>query len=267
MSRKYQIIFSDIDGTLLDDHHEVTPKTKAEIQRAVQLGVPFVLVSSRMPKAIITVQNMIGITGPIICYGGGLILDEKLNILYSKGISPKVALEFGQFIEKDFRQISWNMYAYHTWRCSDPKSKWVKHEEKVIGSQAISGKLEEMLSWDRIHKILCMGEPDSISFLQERLRSLFPSLFACQSSPCYLEISTVSVSKGRAIEILCDTQKIPLENSIAFGDNYNDLDMLEKAGTAYMMKNAPRELKSKFKNVTDSNNHDGIALILQREIV
>lgn len=267
MSGKYEILFSDIDGTLLNDQHQVTEKTRAEIQRVVHLGIPFVLVSSRMPGAITSIQKMAGIAGPMICYGGGLILDESGNVAHSEGIAPHVAAAVGRLVEKEFCRVSWNIHAYDRWQCASPKSKWVEREEEIIGIRADSGKLEEILDWGLVHKVLCIGEPGDISALQERMRPLFPSLNICTSSPCYLEISGAGVSKGRAIGILCDRRNIPIERSMAFGDNYNDLDMLEKAGTAYLMKNAPEELKGRFPNVTESNNEDGIALVLQREIV
>ena len=51
---------------------------------------------------------------------------------------------------------------------------------------------------------------------------------------------------------------IPLEHTIAFGDNYNDIDMLETVAMPVLMGNAPEALKKAFPNITDSHDHDGI---------
>ena len=50
----------------------------------------------------------------------------------------------------------------------------------------------------------------------------------------------------------------------AFCDNFNDLDMLEAVGEAYVMANAPQEVKERVGHVTASHNHDGIALVLEK---
>lgn len=264
--QKYEIIFSDIDGTLLDDRHAVSGRTKAEIRRAVGLGIPFVLVSSRMPEAILAVQDQIGIAGPIVCYGGGLILDEEMNVLYSSGIPTDTALSAGRLIEAEFPAISWNAYAYHTWRCALPKSLPVLREEGVVGLTATGGRLEDILRFDVVHKFLCMGEPPEIAALQRRVRERFPELTTALSAPYFLEVSGTGVNKGSAVEILCEKRGIPVGKSLAFGDNFNDLAMLETAGTAFVMKNAPEELRRRFPNVAESNNDDGLALVLQKEL-
>lgn len=59
--------------------------------------------------------------------------------------------------------------------------------------------------------------------------------------------------------------QIAADEIIAFGDNFNDLDMLEYAGLSVAMGNAPDEIKQIAKEVTATNNEDGIALILERE--
>ena len=66
------------------------------------------------------------------------------------------------------------------------------------------------------------------------------------------------VTKSSAVKALCELWEIPLEDMVAFGDHYNDVEMLETAGMSFLMGNAPEELKQRFHNVTDSNDEDGI---------
>lgn len=265
MNGRYRIIFSDIDGTLLNDRHAVSERTRAEVGRVAGLGIPFVLVSSRPPEAIVPIQRQLGAAAPVICYGGGLILDEKGNVLYSRGMPPEEALAAGRLFEREFPAVSWNAYAYHTWLCALPKSPPVLREERIVGFTAEGGRLEDILRLETVHKYLCMGGPAEIAALQRRMAEAFPALSACQSAPDYLEVGGAGVSKGRAVEVLCEKRNLPVESSLVFGDNFNDLSMLERAGTAVVMKNAPEELKRRFPNVTESNNDDGLALVLQRE--
>lgn len=67
-----QVIFSDIDGTLINSAFQVTERTKTSIKKAVPNGMLFVPVSARMPDAIQPIIQSIGISSPIISYNGGL---------------------------------------------------------------------------------------------------------------------------------------------------------------------------------------------------
>ena len=74
-----------------------------------------------------------------------------------------------------------------------------------------------------------------------------------------IEGSLQSLSDTLMVDkILCDLRKIPLTSTIAFGDNYNDLEMLEAVGCGVLMGNAPSELQKHFSFVTKSNDQDGI---------
>ena len=69
-SHKYKMIFSDIDGTLLNSSHQVPGPTRRKILELEREGVPFVLVSARMPEGMTTIQAMIGCRAPMVCYSG-----------------------------------------------------------------------------------------------------------------------------------------------------------------------------------------------------
>ena len=82
------------------------------------------------------------------------------------------------------------------------------------------------------------------------------------SSPIHLEINASDTNKALAVRRLCQFKGIPLEQVIAFGDNYNDLEMLKTAGTGIVMGNAPEDIKEQFLYVTEDNDHEGIAAAL-----
>ena len=66
------------------------------------------------------------------------------------------------------------------------------------------------------------------------------------------------ISKGKSIEFICNKWDINIKEAVAFGDHYDDLEMLEVVGTPFLMDNTPKELKDRIKNVTYSNEADGI---------
>ena len=90
--RMYKIIFSDIDGTLLSGLRTLSQATITEVKR-LKGKLPFVLVSSRMPKQMYHLQKDLDIIGlPLIAYNGGLVLNGE-KVLHSVAISLQVLEE------------------------------------------------------------------------------------------------------------------------------------------------------------------------------
>ena len=98
---KYEIVFSDVDGTLLNSKHQILPSTLFAIQSLRQQGIPFVIISARSPSGIYPIQEKYQFKSPVISYSGALILDEDKKILYSRGFSRELAKEVIAFIEKN----------------------------------------------------------------------------------------------------------------------------------------------------------------------
>jgi hydroxymethylpyrimidine pyrophosphatase-like HAD family hydrolase len=94
--------------------------------------------------------------------------------------------------------------------------------------------------------------------IEAKLKEAFPNYSIVKSSDISLEIMENNITKATAIKKLCSLWNIPLFNTIAFGDNYNDIEMLELAGNGFLMDNAPAELKKRIKQQTNDNDHDGI---------
>ncbi|MEG0593506.1 MAG: HAD family hydrolase, partial [Coprobacillus sp.] len=88
-----KIVFSDIDGTLLNDQHQITEKTLQSIHLLQEKNIPFVIVSARSPSGIYSILNEYHFMCPIIAYNGGVVLDEKKEIVFQEGMSIKRARE------------------------------------------------------------------------------------------------------------------------------------------------------------------------------
>ena len=112
------------------------------------------------------------------------------------------------------------------------------------------------------HKIQIIGETDEVIAIEQILKEKFPHLSICRSHANFLEVMHKSATKGNAVRFLEDYFHVKMEECVAFGDNFNDLDMLESVGLGVAMANAPDEIKQAANRVTASHNDDGIALIL-----
>lgn len=125
-----KIFFSDIDGTLINNQHQVTPATKQAINQEIDAGNLFVPVSARMPEAIMTVADTITDHYPMIAYNGALILDQDGKEIFSKTMSAKDAEEIVSVVEEKYPDLAWNAYSDHNWY--SPKMEANLNEEKIV---------------------------------------------------------------------------------------------------------------------------------------
>lgn len=257
----YQCILSDIDGTLLTDDHHMSPKTRDAIK---SLDIPFLPVSARSPEGIYPILKENDIVCPMICFSGGLILNEKGQVLYENGMNYKQTEEVITFIKENEFDCTINIYALHDWLVEDKNDPRVLREERIVKAEAQKGTLSSLDPSRKIHKLLCMCNPLYTKEIERSLKDRFPHCSIACSSDILIEIMNEGVTKADAINHLCDYYSINKQDIVAFGDNYNDKEMLESVGMGIAMGNAPEDIKNIAKDVTSTNNQDGIFNALQK---
>ena len=256
----YRAIYSDIDGTLLNRAHRMSPRTLAITQRLAQAGIPIILVSARPPLAITPFTDAIGGKQPLIAFNGALILDGDLNELYSVTLDDADLHSLETLLENDPAITSINYYpGTHLYR-PDPDNFWTVQEGDITGLRAT----KRPATLTNVHKILVMGDAPVIRALQERLKPQFPHLEIHRSKDEYLEIVDKRATKAQAIAFMGERLGVPAAESVAFGDNYNDLAMLRYAGYSVARGNAPDDIKAECSIVTAPNDEEGLAQVLER---
>lgn len=265
---KYNFICTDIDGTLLNKERELSVRTIQELKR-IKDTAPVILISSRMPKAMRHLQKELGIEHlPLIAYNGGLILDGE-NVLESTDIPVPIISE----VVTGCKNTSIHLSLYHNDEWFVPEMDyWANREANNTKVIPVVRSLEDtLLDWETsnkgAHKIMCMGEEPEISALFNALETKFPNeLSLYRSKPTYIEIANKKISKETAIYKLLQerypNQKI--EHVIAFGDNYNDIEMLKAVGMGVAVRNSKAEVLDIANDVTESNIDDGVALAIQK---
>lgn len=262
---QYRMVFSDIDGTLLDSAHRISPGTGQKIRELSQNGIPFILVSARMPSGIFPLQRELNIKAPIVCYSGALVLDEQGETLGSVGLSRAKALEIEAYIKNEWKQLCCSAFSYDNWIVDDVRNDWIAKEQCITGSVPKEGRISDLIPENgQIHKFLCTGQAKAIAALGSALKEKFPELSVYRSKDTYLEIMEGSASKSGAVSTLCTYYGIPAEATVSFGDNFNDVDMLLATGIGFAMDNAPAEVKRQAARVTLDNDHEGLLAGLEQ---
>lgn len=260
----YRVVFCDIDGTLLNNDHRMLESTLASIKELQSNGIPFVLVTARGPSGVYPIFRRYEIVCPIVCYSGSLAIDSDGTVLWEKGFSKSIAAGILSYIEENKYDCTWNIYSLNSWIVNDRNDVRVKREEAIVEADSSQGNISLLSDDEKIGKLLCMCNPNETSKIEEGLRAKYPSLSIMRSSDILVEIMDKGISKSNGVELFCQHLGVDIKDAVAFGDHYNDLDMLQSVGMPFLMKNAPDELKELVNNVTLSNEEDGIYQGLKR---
>ncbi|MFT7589400.1 MAG: Cof subfamily protein (haloacid dehalogenase superfamily) [Limisphaerales bacterium] len=259
----YKLICTDIDGTLLNKERELSGLT-IQVLSEIRSKVSVVLASSRMPKAMTRFQEQLGISGsPLIAYNGGLVIKNS-RVIDSKTI-PTNVLELLR--ENEFHQkCNVSVYFEDEWYAST-LDYWTKREQNntkvepaILPFDLVCSKFKKRSI--SAHKVMCMGDEITISVISQLLTERFGAqLNLYRSKPTYLEISSSETNKAIALDRLL-TKKHPdikMQDVLSFGDNYNDLELLQQSGLGIAVANGKEKVIAIADGVTESNLDDGVA--------
>jgi len=265
-----KLILSDIDGTLLTDAAEILPATIAGVQAAVQQGATMVLASARSPKGMWGLAQQLGIDSTMIAYNGALTAkttaDDQLQVFEERPIKSALTQQIQALVAEQWPQASMNIYSRNQWLVSQ-LGAWEQQEAAGIGYQPRVTALAPWLATAEapVHKMLVMAEPSVITAIDQHLQApAFNGIDAYRSKDTYLEIVATGVSKAAALKTLIADDQLSPADAIAFGDNFNDLAMLELVGIGVAMGNAPQAVQQGADLVTTDNNHNGIQQVLNQ---
>lgn len=259
----YNIVFSDIDGTLLDSELRLSPGTKRKVGELCRCGIPFVLASARKPQGIRMLHQELGIRSPSICYGGALLLDSNYRPIYSKGFRQEEAYGIKKLIRESGCGVCASTYHYDMWIVDDKRDPWVAHERAGIAQEPLEGEISRLIGKEgEIHKVSCLGKPEEIGRLHSFLERELQGFLIVKSADNCLEIMHASAGKAHAASYLCKYLGIPVRRAVAFGDHENDLELLLGMGLGVAMGNAPRKVCEAAERVTEDNDHDGVLHVL-----
>lgn len=261
-----KIVFSDIDGTFLTPESRVSPATAMAAKKLLTAGIPLVLVSARMPEAIYPLTDGIGIKIPIISYSGALALTETGEELGSVTMDGVDTARLLRVLAAEYPEAVVNYYAGHHWYVKDVMNERVQTEVRITSAQPQSACFAERLAAGEVpHKILLMAEPELCERAEQELSVRFPMFHVVRSAPFLLEIMDAAVSKASGIQVMLEHFGLTAQQALSFGDNYNDIEMLELTGRSVAMGNSPDKIKAIATDLTLSNDADGWASFLEQE--
>lgn len=267
----YCIIFSDVDGTILNDDKDVSAETIAITNKLFETEqIQTVLISARMPAAIAPLSKKLCPNAPLIAYNGALILTPEnghYRTLQSLSFPSDVANGIIDQSEKDGFHVG--VFYGDRWLVNQHDS-WTDHEIFSTGltpEVMRNGSLISMMKKElpQLQKIMVMASSDVIDQLELEVSKNFKDMVTVyRSADIYMEITPAGSSKQQGVEMLLNHLHLDAKNAIAFGDNYNDLEMLKFVGMGVAVDNAREAVKAAAKMVTTPSKQNGVATALKQ---
>lgn len=271
---EYKMIGLDLDGTLLKNDKSIDTKTKEYLETLSANGVHIVPITGRPLSGVPDcVRNIKGVDYIISNNGSKTVLNSTNETLFSLAMDNATSKRVIEAVRQTgaIFEVFLNHYGYCEKFVFDHYKE--VYTGTVLGDYIFSSRkqVDNLLTLfddknaeadevfiickDNDNREIIKAQTDKISGIQY-----------CMLADRFLEITKNGTDKGTALELLCNHLKIGLDKVIAFGDGENDLQFLNKAGTAVAMGNASDSVKAQADIVTDTNNNQGVLKALKNLI-
>lgn len=260
------LVVSDIDNTLLDPGAGIPSVNQTTIRLFCSLGGRFTVATGRTLESVERQLGGLVLSAPAIAYGGGVIYDfEQKKRIQNKILPKAVAAHALKDIRDAFPGIGIEVMTADG-RLYVVQSNQYTHthtvQERLIYTMI---PLQEIRAeWN---KVLFACDNAMLRRVQEFVDNrYYPGIYFVATNTTYFEIMPEGVTKGAALEELCAYLRIPLANTIAICDYFNDVDLMQTAGHSVAVANAPKEIQLMADEITTSCMDGGVAQVLYRLI-
>jgi Cof subfamily protein (haloacid dehalogenase superfamily) len=258
---RYRLIVLDLDGTLLNEHSKISPRTREALERAHAAGVAVAVATGRSYSLTRYFCGDLPLSGPQISYNGAIIVDPLTEQPIFLQAVPAVMVDpVITFLQE--RDIFTCYYTEDTIYVLDHSPMEVALVPPDL-PQPVRVPDFGRLSHLPCIKLVAVGEQARITDLRSPAEIAFGDhLYVTRTSPVLLEFLHPAVSKGAALQQVIDSLGLSRDQVIAFGDSHNDIGMLRIAGTGVAMGNADAEIRAVADVIAPRNSDDGIARVL-----
>ncbi len=264
-----KLLFSDLDGTLLNNASRISKNTGAFLDDFLKAGNRLILSSGRPLYSILEVMEDTGLSWPgifLICNNGTLIYDcdNKTPVL-----ERRMPLSYVAYLQQKAKEHDIHIHTYTddsvVCTAEDPEMRF--YRRRIHLPLLLAGDYASFLSKGPYkmlaihltdHEKLVRFRDDIADWAKGKIQTVF-------SNEMYLELFDKDAGKGSAVTFVCNYFNVPLSDAYAAGDADNDISMLEAAGTGIAMANASENVKRHAAVTTTlDNDNDGLILTLQQ---
>lgn len=269
--KHFKLAVFDLDGTLVEyGSEQVTPATLEAIKMLRDNGIRVVIATGRSWRQTKVIADQLKVQAPVIIQSGAIILDPVTGrIIKIAPLRPEIDRKISGLIKNmgvdEFCLLETG--AYYTDKVNTSGGKWLLEngEDCRIGVPDLANR--------KVVKRLLIGSEAELRSLSKKIEEFKPAPNTILWPPdhltedWFLEIFDPLASKGQALAWLAGYLEVDCERIIAFGDGFNDLDLLQTAGYGVAMQGSPEELINQADLVIPGAAEEGIARLFRGEPV
>ena len=259
----YKLISMDFDGTLLTSDKKVTQRTKDVLLKYKNNNHIIVGITGRNLSSAKSVLDINIFDYLILCDGAYIYDINNEDIVSSNNINQKRIIDITNYFENIAKRIHYcsmnNYYIY--------KDRTIDNKDFLIPVKNIEEIKEDI---GKINIFLEGNGDKEIKTYKEYIESNFDTLDALvmldsddKYEKKWIVVNNKGINKYETLKELCLKLNISVDEVIFFGDSTNDLSIMSRVGIGVAMGNALQEVRNQAKEITLSNDEDGIAVFLE----
>jgi Cof subfamily protein (haloacid dehalogenase superfamily) len=220
-----------------------------------------IVVTGRMYRSVHRFLAPASLPDPVVCYQGAAVIAADGEWLRHEPIELALAKEAIAAVGEE--GYGPNVYV--------GDELYVREETQAARDYASFQELEihvvgDLLEWlrDPPTKLVCVGDPDALDGLERRMKGHFGErMYISKSLPYFLEFAAPGVTKAAGLDFLADRMGFTREQTIAFGDGENDVELVDWAGHGIAVENAHDRVKAVADWVCPPAADEGVAQVLE----
>jgi Cof subfamily protein (haloacid dehalogenase superfamily) len=262
-ARAVRAVAMDLDGTVLDETFQPSPRTAEAVALAEASGIACLIATGRMLVSARRVAERLNIRRPLICYQGALVGDPITGeVLSHRPIEAPLAREILRAMPEEHARRS-NLYVDDELYVWEENAETVRYSQVAGVAMHVVGNTAEWIERPTT-KIVTVGTNETMNALRDRMQPLFGHrAFVAKSLPYFLEFAAPGVSKASGLEIVAGLLGFTAADFVTVGDAENDREMLEWASFGLAVANADERLIGEADAVIPSVHEDGVAQLLE----
>ncbi|MEG1932816.1 MAG: HAD family hydrolase [Pygmaiobacter sp.] len=258
------LVVSDLDNTLLPTQQKISSCNTTMIRLFCKLGGHFTIASERSATSVKRYLGDLQLSDPAIVCGGGVLYDFSedcaidTNYLDQRSATRMIVELLPCFQHLGIEILSDNGRTYVV----NPNKQLCKHAVEEAVDYVVCELCDVPGNW---YKAIFWGNKDDFRLLSEIVEQrAYENANFSVVDPFCCELLPPNITKGTALKKLCTWTEIPLENTYAIGDYYNDLDLLATAGHGIAIGNAVAAVQMQCEQTVLSCTDGGVAELLYR---
>jgi Cof subfamily protein (haloacid dehalogenase superfamily) len=262
-----KLLLADVDGTLVTQDKELTPRAIEAVHKLHDAGVMFAITSGRPPRGMAMLIEPLDIKLPIAAFNGGLLVNRDMSVIEQRVLPEDLVVPVADMMGS-FSLDVW-LYSGADWyvpKADGPhvdREAWtVKFKPKIM-KDGVKGLT------DSVAKLV--GVSDDTGAVEKATTAVHDKfgdhVTAAASQPYYLDVTHPQANKGAVAKYLAEKYKIDASEIATIGDMPNDVLMFAHSGLSIAMGQSSAEVKRAARRVTTSNEDEGFANAVEKFIL